>query len=93
METDTKNQAIVSFLSQYHLVNGCKQHYRVVYYANSRSATQRNWPIHDQQLFAIVDCLQKWRDWLIGVSANVYTDHQGLQYVSTKEKMNPRYRS
>ena len=75
METDTSNQAIAGIVSQYHIVNRYKQLHPVEYYAKTLSATQRNWPIHDKELFAIVDCFRKWRDWLVGVKVNVYTDH------------------
>ena len=87
-ETDASKQAIAGVLSQYHVVNGCKQLYPVEYDGKTLSATQRNWPIHDKELFAIVDCFRKWRDWLVGVKVNLYTDHQGLQYFNTKQKLN-----
>ena len=93
METDASNQAIAGFLSQYHVVNGCKQHHPVEYHAKTLSATRRNWPIHDKELFAIVDCFRKWRDWPVGVKVNVYTDHQELQYFNTKQNLNSRQAS
>ena len=88
METDASNQAIAGILSQYHIINGCKYLHPVEYYAKTLSSTQHNWPIHDQELFAIVDCFRKWSDWLVGVKVKVYTDHQELQYFNTKQKLN-----
>ena len=93
METDASNQAIAGILSQYHIVNGAKQLHPVEYHVKTLSAAQRNWPIHDNELFAIVDSFWKWRDWLVGVEGNVYTDYQGLQYFNTKEKLNSRQAS
>jgi len=93
METDASNQAISGILSQYHIVNGVKQLHSTEYHAKTLDATQRNWPIHDKELFAIVDSVRKWRDWLVGVPVNVYTDHQGLQYFNTKQKLNSRQAS
>ena len=93
METDASNQAIASFLSQYHIVNGAKQLLPVEYHVKTLPTTQRNWPIHVKELFAIVDSLRKWREWLVGVVVNVYTDHQGLQYFNTKQKLNSRQAS
>ena len=58
METDASNQAIADILSQYHVVNGRKQLHPVEYHAKTLSSTQRNWPIDDKELFAIVDCFQ-----------------------------------
>ena len=62
IETDACNQAIAGILSQYHVVNGCKQLHPLEYHAKTLSATERNWPIHDKELFAIVACFRKWRD-------------------------------
>jgi len=90
METDASNQAIAGILSQHHIVNEAKQLHPVEYHAKTLSATQCNWPIHDKERFPIVDYFRKWRDWLVGVHVNVYTDHQGLQYFNTKEKLNSR---
>ena len=75
METDASNQAIACILSLYHIVNGAKQLHPVEYHAKTLSAAQRNWLIHDKELFSIVDSFRKWRDWLVGVEVNVYTDH------------------
>ena len=78
METDGSKQAIPGILSQYHVVNGCKPLHLVEYHAKTLTATQHNWPIHDKELSAIVACFRKWRDWLVAVKLNVYTDYQGL---------------
>jgi len=93
METDTSNQAFSGIPSQYHIVNRVKQLYPTEYHGKTLNTTQRNWPIHDKELFAIVDSFRKWRDWLVGVLVNVYTDHQGLQYFNTKQKLNSQQAS
>ena len=93
METDASNQAIAGILSQYHVINVCKQLHPVEYHAKTLSSTQRNWPIHNKELFAIVDCFWKWRDWLVDVKVTIYTNHQGLQYFNTKQKLNSRQAS
>jgi len=88
IETDASNQAISGILSQYHVTNSIKHLHPIKYHAKTLTGTQQNWPIHDKELFAIVDSFRKWRDWLVGVHVNVYTDHQGLQYFNTKQKLN-----
>ena len=93
METDVSNLAIAGILAQYHVVNRCKQLYPVAYHATILSATQRNWPIHDKELFPIVDSYQNWRDWLVGIEVNVCTDYQGWQYFNTKKKLNSQQAS
>ena len=59
METDASNQAIAGILSQYHVVNGCKQLHPVEYQPKTLSSTQHNWPSHDKELFTIVECFRK----------------------------------
>ena len=93
METVASNQAIASILSQYHVANNVKQLQPVAYHAKTLSASQRNWPIPDTELWAIVDCFRRWQDWLVGVFVNIYTDYQGLQYFNTKQKLNSRQAS
>ena len=93
MGTDDSNQAIAGIVSLHHIVNGGKQLHPVEYDVKTLSAGQHNWAIHDKGLFAIVDILRKWRDWLVGVEVNVHTDHQGLQYFNTKQKLFSRQAS
>ena len=88
METDASNQGIAGILSQSHVVNGFKQLHPVDYYPTTLSATQRNWPMHDNELFTIVYQFQKWREWLVGVHVNLHTVHSELQYLKTKQKLN-----
>ena len=59
IETDASNQEIAGILSQYHVVNGCKELHPVEYHAKTLSSTQGNWTIHDTELFTIVDCVRK----------------------------------
>ena len=84
IETDASSQVITIILSQYHIVKWCKQLHPVEYKAKTVCATQRNWLINNQEMFPIVDNFRKWRDRLVGLKVNVYTDHRGLQYINTK---------
>ena len=93
IETDASNQAIAGILSQSHNVNGAKQLHPVAYNAKMLCPAKRKWPMHDKELVAIVDRFWKWRDWLVGVEVNVYSDHQGLQNRNTKQKLNSRHAS
>ena len=90
METNACNQAIAAIPYQYHIADGVKRLHPVEYHAKTLTATQRNWPIHDEELFVIEDCFWKWRDWVAGVYVNLYTSHQGLQYFNTNQKLNSR---
>ena len=94
METDASNQAIAGVLSQYQKnENGAKVLYPVDHHAKTLSATERNWPIHDKELWAIVSYCRRWHSWLVGVPVDIYTDHQGLQYFNTKCRLNSRQAS
>ena len=93
IETDASNQAISGILSQGYptSLDSDKLVWKLVNcHAKTLSEQQRNWPIHDKELWAIVSSLTKWRSWLSGLHVEVHTDHQGLQYFQTKQKLNAR---
>lgn len=58
------------------------------------SAAERNYPIHDKEILAIVRALGKWRAGLEGLQSDerfsIYTDHHALQYFMTKKQLNAR---
>ena len=62
------------------------------FHSRTLNSVERNWPIHDKELWAIVSSLSHWRSWLAGAdnAFEVHTDHQGLQYFFTKQKLNSR---
>ena len=93
IETDASNQAISGVLSQGYPDPSCTNKLvrkLVDCHAKTLSEQQRNWPIHDKELWVIVSSLTKWQSWLSGLQFEVHTDHQGLQYFQTKQKMNAR---
>ena len=91
VETDASNQAIAGVLSQAHTTPDVVTWKLVDCHARTLTDQQRNWPIHDKELWAIVSSLTKWRSWLSGLPQFViHTDHQGLQYFQTKQKLNAR---
>ena len=53
---------------------------------------ERNYPIHDLELAAVVFALKQWRHYLYGVKCEVYADHRSLQYVFTLKDLNLRQR-
>ena len=85
-ETDASNQAISGVLTQKH-----GEVWKLVdCHAKTLSEQQCNWPIHNKELWAIISSMLKWRSWLSGLHFEVHTDHQGLQYFQTKQKLNAR---
>ena len=36
---------------------------------------EKNYPVHEKELLAIIRTLKKWRSDLLGIPIHVYTDH------------------
>ena len=52
---------------------------RVVAYASRQlKVHEKNYPIHDLELEAVVFALKIWRHYLYGVHCEVFTDHRSL---------------
>ncbi|XP_070032151.1 uncharacterized protein [Nicotiana tomentosiformis] len=53
---------------------------RVISYASRQlKVHEKNYPVHDLELAAIVHALKIWHHYLYGVPYEIYTDHQSLQ--------------
>ena len=66
------------------------QHERVIAYASKQLRNhEKNYPIPDLELAAVVFALKIWRHYLYGVSCVIYTDHKSL---FTQKKLNMRQR-
>jgi hypothetical protein len=65
---------------------GCvlMQEGRVVAYSSRQlKVHEKNYPIHDLELAAVVHALKTWRHYLYGQKCDVYTDHKSLKYIFT----------
>ncbi|CAI7916855.1 unnamed protein product [Closterium sp. NIES-54] len=51
---------------------------------------ERNYPIHDRKMLAIVHAFKVWRCYLTGADVIVRTDHRSLQYLRAQPNLNPR---
>jgi len=89
IECDASSFALGGILSQKQ-DNG-KWH-PVSYLSHSMDKSQRNYPIYDKELLAIVESLKKWRHFLKGAKhvVEVLTDHANLQYFRTAQDLKPR---
>ncbi|XP_070045461.1 uncharacterized protein [Nicotiana tomentosiformis] len=66
---------------------------RVIAYASRQlKPHEKNYPVHDFELAAIVHALKIWRHYLYGVSCEVYTDHRSLQHLFKQRDLNLRQR-
>jgi hypothetical protein len=53
---------------------------------------EKNYPIHDLELAALVHALKTWRHYLYGQKCDVYTYHKSLKCIFTQSELNMRQR-
>ena len=51
---------------------------------------EKNYPVHEKELLAIIKSLKKWRSYLLGVRFEIYTNHQTLEYFQSQKEMSRR---
>ena len=51
---------------------------------------EKNYPVHEKELLAIIRALKKWRSDLLGIPIYVYTDHRTLQNFDTQRDLSRR---
>ena len=64
----------------------------IAYASRQLKVHEKNYPIHDLELAAVVFALKIWRHFLYGVHCEVFTDHRSLQYIFNQRDMNLRQR-
>lgn len=62
----------------------------VAYDSMQLNSAQRNYPVHERKLLAIVRALAKWRVDLLGANFVVYTDHRTLEAFDTQRDLSRR---
>jgi len=89
IETDASDYAIGAICSQ---PNEKGILHPVAYYSRKLKDPERNYDIHDKELLAIVDALQKWDTYCktTGPKITILTDHKNLEYWKTKKDLNLR---
>jgi transposase InsO family protein len=60
------------------------------FYSRSLTMAERNYPTHDKEMLAIVECLKKWTVHLTDVTFTVLTDHKPLTYWMTQKNLSRR---
>jgi len=62
------------------------------YYSRKLKDPEHNYDIHDKELLAIVDALQKWDTYCktMGPKITILTDRKNLEYWKTKKDLNLR---
>jgi hypothetical protein len=88
-ETDASDYALGAVLTQ----QGEDGKWRPVFYHSRKfSGAELNYDVHDKELLGVVDSLEQWDVYLIGLpqTFDVYTDHQNLTSFMTTKKLNRR---
>ncbi len=90
VETDSSNFAIGAILSQKSPKDN-KVH-PIAFFSRALTSAEKNYPIYDKELLAIVESLEHWRHLLKGTSIpfTIFSDHRNLLYQKKPEKMSQR---
>ena len=88
---DASGYATGAVLMQEHEnADGKKGMRPVAFLSKKMSDAERRYPVHEQELLAILNALKAWRHYVGGRHFTVLTDHQSLQYVQTSAMATPR---
>ncbi|KAK8941019.1 hypothetical protein KSP39_PZI010072 [Platanthera zijinensis] len=64
----------------------------IAYGSRQLKVHERNYPVHDLELAAVIFALKLWRHYLYGVKVDIYTDHKSLKYLLDQKDLNMRQR-
>jgi hypothetical protein len=62
----------------------------VAYDSYQLNDAEKNYPVHEKELLAIVKALKKWRTSLLGTHFEIFTDHRTLEYFQSQKDMSRR---
>ena len=62
----------------------------IAFMSHKMNAAERNYPVHEQELLAIVHALREWRHYLHGAPFEIVTDHMSLKHFMTQPTLSAR---
>jgi hypothetical protein len=62
----------------------------IAYESRKMSSAERNYPVHDKEMLAVMYALKKWRHYLKGSHVTIITDHKSLEYFATQPNLSER---
>jgi len=89
VETDASGYAIGGVLSQQQKDGKWKP---VTFLSRTMMPPECNYKIYNKELLAIMECLEKWRQYLLDAEEKfeVWTDHENVKYYREPQKLNGR---
>ncbi|KAL8411455.1 hypothetical protein RB596_000918 [Gaeumannomyces avenae] len=89
VETDASDYAIGGQLGQR---DDQGRLHPCAFFSHKLDDTQINYQVHDKELLAVIQALDKWKAYLRGANHQVviYTDHKNLTHFTTSQKLNKR---
>ena len=63
----------------------------IAYFSEKLSGAQRNYPIYDKDIYALVRVLREWEHYLRPHEFVIHTDHETLKYLKGQTKQNKRH--
>jgi hypothetical protein len=79
IETDASGYAMGVVLMQYHKP--------ICYQSDNFNQVVVNYIAYDKELYALVQSIKKWKHYLLGKETIMHIDHQPLQYLQAKTKL------
>lgn len=62
----------------------------IAFWSGKFNLAQQNYPVHKQELLAIVESLKRFQHLSIGLKFRIFTDNKGLEWIATQSKLSPR---
>lgn len=62
----------------------------VTYFSHKFTSSERNWPVHERELFGLVWALRKYRHYLMGAEVKYEGDHKPLTWIKTQRHLSQR---
>ena len=62
----------------------------IAYISHKFNKTERNWPVHERELYGLVHALKKYRHYLMGEHFVYEGDHKPLQWIRTQRHLSPK---
>ncbi|KAI0999983.1 hypothetical protein K3495_g8215 [Podosphaera aphanis] len=88
LEANCSGYALGGTLTQ---SDGRGQRKAVAFHSQKLNPAERNYPIHDKEMLAIIKCLEQWdAEQRSCPGFTILTDHRNLQYFMTRQKLSER---